>query len=181
MVILGRSVYLTIFLANLTMRLTSSPCITFACNWRQPSLNQRKGENDRRNYFMSNLHESMGPDRDRTCDPWICSRHISAARNVTGCATRTCTGVLANSENPAEVSYNVALHQGPHYLLSSGTELYHFMKILTGKPLNLGLKVRCCGWFSRRFYSRSAICSSLSWKAMKRWTLIGIEVTEYIV
>ena len=29
---------------------------------------------DRRNYFMINLHESMGPDRDLTRDPWICSQ-----------------------------------------------------------------------------------------------------------
>ena len=28
----------------------------------------------RRNHFMINLHESMGPDRDRTRDPWICSQ-----------------------------------------------------------------------------------------------------------
>ena len=25
---------------------------------------------------MINLHESMGPDRDRTCDPWICNVSI---------------------------------------------------------------------------------------------------------
>ena len=37
-------------------------------------MNQRKEENDRRNHFMINLHESMGPDRDRTRDPWICSQ-----------------------------------------------------------------------------------------------------------
>ena len=35
-------------------------------------MNQRKEENDRRNHFMINLHESIGPDRDRTRDPWIC-------------------------------------------------------------------------------------------------------------
>ena len=37
-------------------------------------MNQWKEENDRRNHFMINLHESMGPDRDRTRDPWICSQ-----------------------------------------------------------------------------------------------------------
>ena len=37
-------------------------------------MNQRKGENDHRNHFMINLHESMVPDRDRTRDPWICSQ-----------------------------------------------------------------------------------------------------------
>ena len=29
---------------------------------------------DRRNYFMINPHESMGPGQDRTRDPWICSQ-----------------------------------------------------------------------------------------------------------
>ena len=29
---------------------------------------------DHRNYFMINLHKSMGPGLDRTCDPWICSQ-----------------------------------------------------------------------------------------------------------
>ena len=31
-------------------------------------------ENDRRNDFMINLHESMGPGLDRTRDPWICNQ-----------------------------------------------------------------------------------------------------------
>ena len=31
-------------------------------------------ENDRRNYFTINLHESMGPCWDRTRDPLICSQ-----------------------------------------------------------------------------------------------------------
>ena len=35
-------------------------------------MNQRK-ENDRWNYFMINLHDSMGPGGDRSRDPWICS------------------------------------------------------------------------------------------------------------
>ena len=30
---------------------------------------QKKEENDRRNYFMINLHESMVPGRDRSPDP----------------------------------------------------------------------------------------------------------------
>ena len=33
----------------------------FARNWQLPFLNQRKGENDRRKYFMINLHERMLP------------------------------------------------------------------------------------------------------------------------
>ena len=37
-------------------------------------MNQQKEENDRRNHFMINLHESMGQDRDRTRNPWICSQ-----------------------------------------------------------------------------------------------------------
>ena len=34
---------------------------TFACNGQQPFLNKPKEENDRRYYFMINIHESMGP------------------------------------------------------------------------------------------------------------------------
>ena len=40
-------------------------------------IQQKGGENDRRNYFMINPHKSMGPDRDRIRNPWICSQaHI---------------------------------------------------------------------------------------------------------
>ena len=31
--------------------------------------NNNREENDRRNYFMINFLESMGPGLDRTCDP----------------------------------------------------------------------------------------------------------------
>ena len=34
---------------------------SFARNWQLPFLDQRKGENDRRKYFMINLHERMLP------------------------------------------------------------------------------------------------------------------------
>ena len=34
---------------------------SFASNWQLLFLNQRKGGNGRRNYFLANLHESMGP------------------------------------------------------------------------------------------------------------------------
>ena len=42
--------------------LCSLPVLTaqsFTNNWQLPFLNQRKGENGRRNYFMINLHERM--------------------------------------------------------------------------------------------------------------------------
>ena len=39
-----------------------------------PSWISRREENGHRNYFMINLHESMGPGRDQTRDPWICSQ-----------------------------------------------------------------------------------------------------------
>ena len=35
---------------------------SFTRNWQLPFLNQRKRENARRNYFMTNLHERMLPD-----------------------------------------------------------------------------------------------------------------------
>ena len=48
------------------------------------------------------------------------------------------SGTLANSEDSDEMPYMVAFHLGLHYLLrykSSGTEIYHFIEILTGNPL----------------------------------------------
>ena len=59
--------------ASLTKQLTSTSCTYFTCNWQQPCLNQQKEENGRINYFMINLHESMGPGRDQTRDPMWCS------------------------------------------------------------------------------------------------------------
>ena len=52
-------------------------------------------ENDRRNYFMINLHESMGPGRDRTRDPWICSqtRICCQTRYRLRYAARWCKGL----------------------------------------------------------------------------------------
>ena len=39
-------------------------------------MNQRKeGE-----YVMINLHESIGPGRDQTRDPWICSQTLYRLR-----------------------------------------------------------------------------------------------------
>ena len=48
---------------------------SFVRNWKRPFLNQRKGENDRRKYFMINLHERMlPPSRGRTRDLLVSSR-----------------------------------------------------------------------------------------------------------
>ena len=35
---------------------------SFTNNWQLPFLNQRKGENGRKNYFMTNLHKGMLPN-----------------------------------------------------------------------------------------------------------------------
>ena len=59
-----RSVYLTTWLLG---RLSPLSCWkqycahSFARNWQLPFLNQWKGENDRRKYFLINLHERMLP------------------------------------------------------------------------------------------------------------------------
>ena len=45
-------------------------------------------ENDRRNYFMINLHESMGPDGIDRVTPGSGFRCPSVARHFTDCATR---------------------------------------------------------------------------------------------
>ena len=66
--------------ASLNKRLTITSCTYFHSYLTTTLLNDSfsgKEENDHRNYFMINLHESMGPCRDRTHDPWICSQtHI---------------------------------------------------------------------------------------------------------
>ena len=70
MVMSGWSVHLTtLFLGQAW---TSTSCNTFADN--NPSWISRREENDSRNYFMVKLHETIGPGRDRTPDPWICSK-----------------------------------------------------------------------------------------------------------
>ena len=53
---------------------------------------QRREQNDRINYFMINLHESMGPARDRTIGSAV--RLASVARHITDCATRPGTAAL---------------------------------------------------------------------------------------
>ena len=62
--------------ASLNKQLTSNSCTYIRLKLTTTLLEWISGkeENDRRNYFMINLHESMGPGRDRTRDPRICSQ-----------------------------------------------------------------------------------------------------------
>ena len=74
MVMLGWSVHLTTLFPGQAW-LSVWPVLsanTLACTWQQPFLNQWKEENDCRNHFMFNLHESMERGWNRTRDPWIC-------------------------------------------------------------------------------------------------------------
>ena len=65
----ARSIYLTTRLLGRFSPLRGCPvlCTFFrqnsrsTRNWQLPFLNQRKGENDRRKYFMINVHERMLP------------------------------------------------------------------------------------------------------------------------
>ena len=54
----ARSVYLTTHLLGRLSSLSGYCAHSLANNWQLPFLNQRKGENDRRKYFMINLHET---------------------------------------------------------------------------------------------------------------------------
>ena len=62
--------------ASLNKRLTSTLCKYFRLFLTTALLEwfSKGKENDIRNYFMINLHESMGPGWDRTHDPSICSQ-----------------------------------------------------------------------------------------------------------
>ena len=48
----------------------------------------KREENDHRNYFMINLHESIGPGQDQTGKPGSAVRLASVARYVNDCVTR---------------------------------------------------------------------------------------------
>ena len=51
-----------VYWAGLVLQAVNQYCAhSFNRNWQLPFLNQRKGENDRRKYFMINLHERMLP------------------------------------------------------------------------------------------------------------------------
>ena len=75
MVMAGRSVHLTTLFscASLNKQINQ----TFACivTDNTPSIMNESAEG--RRMAIINLHESMGPGRDRPRDPWICSQtHI---------------------------------------------------------------------------------------------------------
>ena len=78
MVMAGWSVHLTTLFswASLNKQLTSASCTYFRLLLTTTLLEWFSGreENDRRNYFMIYLHQSMGPGQDRTRDPWICDQ-----------------------------------------------------------------------------------------------------------
>ena len=62
--------------ASLNKWLTSNPC-TYFCLLLTTTLLEcfsKREENDHRNYFMINLHKSMGTGRDPTRDPWFFSQ-----------------------------------------------------------------------------------------------------------
>ena len=79
--------------ASLNKQLTSNSCTYFRLYPTTTLLEWISGreENDCRKYFMINLNESMGPGRDRTRDPWICSQtRICCTSSVADCTTWPC-------------------------------------------------------------------------------------------
>ena len=51
-----------VYWAGLVLLVVNQYCVhSFARNWQLPFLNQQKGENDSRKYFMINLHERILP------------------------------------------------------------------------------------------------------------------------
>ena len=58
----GHLTYPHCFWASLLGSLPVLSAHSFASNWQLPFLNQQKGENGCRNYFMTNLHGRMLPD-----------------------------------------------------------------------------------------------------------------------
>ena len=75
-----RSIHLTTLLHGRLRPLSGYQYCThyFARNWQLPFLNQWKGENDHRKYFMINLKERMLPARRG----WICNLLITSRRHI---------------------------------------------------------------------------------------------------
>ena len=68
-------------------------------------INQRREENDRRNYFMINLYESMVPAGIKLATPGSAVRHASVTRHVTDCATRPGKKICEIETFQADMSY----------------------------------------------------------------------------
>ena len=99
-----RSVYLTtrflgrlsphVYWAGLVIQAVNQYCAhSFARNWQLPFLNQRKGENDRRKYFMINLRERMLP----TSAGFEPATSWSPVGRASNCATEAVHRLLDNS------------------------------------------------------------------------------------
>ena len=83
--------------AGLNKRLTSNLCTYFRLYLTTTLLEwiSRREENDHRNYFMINLHVSMGPGWDQTRDPWICSQiRICSLTRYRLCYAARCVSFL---------------------------------------------------------------------------------------
>ena len=70
-------------------------------------LESISGREDLGNYFMNNLHESMGPGRNRTATPESAVRHASVVRHVTDCAMRPGIRRSSNTCNLVTVTYHI--------------------------------------------------------------------------
>ena len=108
----ARSVYLTtrFYWAGLVLQAVNQYCAhSFARNWQLPFLNQRKGENDRRKYFMINLHERMLPTSARV-EPATSWSPVGRASNcATEAGTIKKTAQEARGANPFQLLLDITL------------------------------------------------------------------------
>ena len=112
----ARSVYLTTrLLGRLSPLNVNQYCAhSFARNLQLPFLNQRKGENDRRKYFMINLHERMLPT-SAGVQPATSWSPVGRASN---CATRPARhGEVFIMSSFVEKSENISIGFGSRYSL----------------------------------------------------------------
>ena len=76
MVMAGRTVHLTTLFSWASFNQYFVHILSLVTDINPYWIINRKGDNDRRNYFMINVNETMGPGRIRTCDPWICRQTL---------------------------------------------------------------------------------------------------------
>ena len=120
--------------ASLNKQLISTSCTYFRLLLTTTFFEWFSGrdENDYKNYFMIHLHESMGPGRGRTHDPWICSltRICCQTRYQTALRCPTESWLLCIVCLPG-VSWWLCGSSSRCHMFVCGLWLWYFLIILT--------------------------------------------------
>ena len=105
----SRSVYLTtLFLGQISLLSGWAVFVlslSFARNWQMPFLNQRKGENDCRKYFMINLHEKKCCQTRQGSNPLLITSQTRIRLSGQGRQEQTDLTSSVTNINPDQLAY----------------------------------------------------------------------------